>query len=54
MQALNGWKNFQRNDLLRLKTQFGASWVVLQNEANPAVDFECPYQNDSVRVCRLP
>jgi len=54
MQALNGWKNFQRNDLLRLKTQFGASWVVLQNEANPAVDFECPFQNDSVRVCRLP
>jgi hypothetical protein len=52
MQALRGWENFQEQDLVRLKNQFGVGWVVLQKPAR--VKLECPYENDAVRVCRVP
>jgi hypothetical protein len=51
VQALNGWNSFQKEDFLRLKTQFGVNWVVLQNSGTSGL--ACPFQNDSVRVCRL-
>lgn len=51
MAAQNGWRNFQRQDFLRLKSQFGVDWVVL---TNPAVaGMTCPYHNERVAVCRV-
>ncbi len=52
MQALKDWKDFQEQDLSRLKTQFGVGWVVLQRSGDAHLD--CPYQNGAVRVCRVP
>jgi hypothetical protein len=52
MQVLQGWKNFQQADFLRLKTTYGVSWVVVQ-QPSPA-GLECPYKNSAVQVCRLP
>src|SRR5207253_1795858 len=52
VQALNGWKNFREQDFLRLKSQFGVDWVVLQDGG--VTGFNCPFQNKAVRVCRLP
>jgi len=30
--ALSGWRNFQRDDFLRLKNEFGVNWVVLTRD----------------------
>lgn len=52
MKALHGWKDFTVADFVRLKEQFGVSWVVLEQ---PGVEgLECPYQNNLVKVCRIP
>ncbi len=51
LQAQQGWKNFQRQDLLRLQADFGVSWVVLQQPGIGGLD--CPYQNQVVLVCRI-
>jgi hypothetical protein len=52
VQAQSPWKNFQAEDFARLKEKYGVSWVVLQQPGIAGMD--CPYQNGSVRVCRLP
>jgi len=52
VQALKDWKNFQEQDFSRLKTQFGVGWVVLQRSGD--ANLNCPYQNQAVRVCRVP
>jgi hypothetical protein len=45
------WKHFQSGDFARLREKYGVSWVVLQQ---PGVDgLTCPYQNATVRVCRV-
>jgi hypothetical protein len=51
VQAQSGWKNFQRQDFLRLQTDFGVSWVVLQQPGVAGLD--CPYRNQVVMVCRV-
>ena len=51
VQALKGWKNFRQQDLLRLKSQFGVGWAVLERAG--VTGFDCPYQNKAVGVCRL-
>jgi hypothetical protein len=51
VQALRGWKNFQAPDFARVKAKYGAGWVVVQGPAN---GLDCPYQNQAVRVCRIP
>ncbi|MHB8410369.1 MAG: hypothetical protein ACYDDI_00305 [Candidatus Acidiferrales bacterium] len=49
--AATGWKNFGVVDFERLKKTYGVTWVVLQQ---PGVSgLTCPYQNRSVRVCRV-
>jgi len=51
VQAQRGWRSFQGPDFLRLKTEFGVDWVVLQV---PGVDgLSCPYRNSQVMVCRV-
>jgi hypothetical protein len=52
VRAQTPWKDFQLEDMLRLKQQYGVNWVVLQQPGIPGLD--CAYQNAAVRVCRLP
>jgi hypothetical protein len=49
--AQQGWRNFQREDFLRLKAQLGVDWVVL-NEPHTA-GLSCPYSNGTLAVCRV-
>ena len=51
LQAQANWKNFQAQDFLHLRTDFGVTWVVLQSPGIPGLD--CPYRNPAVLVCRL-
>ena len=51
IQAQSGWTTFHVQDFRRLKTQYGVSWVVLQQPGTAGLD--CPYQNATVLVCRL-
>jgi hypothetical protein len=52
VQAQTPWKSFRIEDFLRLKNQYGASWVLVQQPGVSGLD--CPYQNSAVRVCRIP
>ena len=45
------WKNFRLEDFERLKSKYGVSWVIVQQ---PVAGLNCVYQNQLVRVCRLP
>jgi hypothetical protein len=51
VRALDGWKNFTRQDFERLRRDYGVNWVVLETKNLP--DLPCPYQNSAVLVCRL-
>ena len=48
--AQSGWEKFTRADFLRLK-KFGVNWVVLEQPSSLALP--CPYQTNSLLVCRL-
>jgi hypothetical protein len=48
--ALEGWKHFGASDLQRLQDNFGVQWVLLERDVS---GLPCPYQNHSVRVCRI-
>lgn len=51
--AQQGWTTFKRADFRNLALSFGVGWFVLQrNQASDGL--VCPYQNDSVSVCRFP
>jgi hypothetical protein len=51
VEAQRGWRDFQKQDFLRLKAQFGVDWVVL---TEPGVaGMTCPYRNERVVVCRV-
>jgi hypothetical protein len=52
VQAQSPWKTFRAADFLRLKTDYGAGWVVVQQPG--AVGLECVYENSVVRVCKIP
>jgi hypothetical protein len=45
------WKHFQNSDFARLQHKYGVSWVVVEQPGVPGL--VCPYENRSVRVCRL-
>src|SRR5262249_45327080 len=47
---LKNWDRFDTSDFLRLKEKYGTDWVVLEN---PRGDLDCPYQNTTLRVCRI-
>jgi hypothetical protein len=51
LNAQSGWRNFQRDDFLRLKSQLGVNWVVL-NEPHTA-KLSCPYSNGKLAVCKV-
>jgi hypothetical protein len=52
IKAQTPWKSFQLADFERLKSQYGVSWVVLQQPGVAGLD--CKYQNAAVRVCEIP
>jgi hypothetical protein len=57
VNAQSGWQNFQAADFERLKNQFGVSWIILsrpdQFSSTAVSEMMCPYQQGSLRVCRL-
>jgi hypothetical protein len=51
LSAQRGWDHFHESDFHHLKELYGVGWVV---SARPfSVNFACPYENPSVRVCRV-
>jgi hypothetical protein len=52
VQAQTPWKSFRADDFSRLKTKYGASWVVVQQPGVSGLD--CAYENRAVRVCKIP
>jgi hypothetical protein len=51
LQAQTPWKDFQLQDFERLKIRYGVSWIVVRQ---PVAGVECDYEDQGVRVCRLP
>jgi hypothetical protein len=51
VQAQTGIETFRQADFERLKSNFGVSWVILQQPGHN--DLDCPYKNGTVMVCRL-
>jgi len=51
VSAEGGWNHFQAADFVRLKQEFGVTWVVL---AHPVAGLACPYSNGSLQVCQIP
>jgi hypothetical protein len=54
-QARDKWKDFRCEDFQRLKKEFGATWILIENKraVNPAIGLDCPYKNEVVSVCRI-
>ena len=51
LTAQSGWDHFREKDFRKLKSVYGVSWVVLQKPV--AIGFPCPYENPTLRVCRI-
>jgi len=51
IRALNGWKNFRLADFQKLKKSYGVTWVVVSQPG--AAGLSCPYQNQTLEVCRI-
>jgi hypothetical protein len=56
-RATSRWQDFQRRDFLRLRREFGVSWVVLEPPAGAAGrggdGLPCPYRNAKISVCKV-
>ncbi len=52
IQAQTPWKKFRLADFQRLRSQYGITWVVVQQPGVAGLD--CKYENAAVRVCELP
>lgn len=50
-QAQVNWQHFGLPDFMRLKRQYGVSWIVLRSPGIPGLS--CPYRNEAVTVCQL-
>ncbi|MGA9354858.1 MAG: hypothetical protein WBV46_14300 [Terriglobales bacterium] len=56
VNATKNWQNFQPADFAKLRTTFGVTWVVLAKSdkaAQSADGMICPYENGTVKVCRV-
>ncbi|MGA9043010.1 MAG: DUF6798 domain-containing protein [Terriglobales bacterium] len=51
VEAQQGWPHFQAQDFQRLKAGFGVDWVVLERPG--VAGLSCPYENDTLLVCRI-
>jgi hypothetical protein len=45
------WAHFQDADFERLGKDYGVSWIVVERPLCP--NFTCPYENATLRVCRI-
>jgi hypothetical protein len=52
VQAQTPWRSLKADDFSRLKSKYGANWVVLQQPG--VAGLNCVYENRAVRVCRIP
>lgn len=50
VESMRGYQNFARQDFLRLKTEFGTDWALVEKEV-PGLN--CPYSKESLVVCRI-
>jgi len=50
-RARDNWSSFTQADFLRLREQYGVTWVILEKPIQ--VPLHCPYQNELVAVCRI-
>jgi len=57
--AEKDWRNFQPQDVQRLKNEFGVNWIVLSREdamysgSENQPGIACPFANSQLRICRL-
>jgi hypothetical protein len=51
LNAQTRWAHFQDPDFERLARDFGVSWIVVERPLCP--NFTCPYENATLRVCRI-
>lgn len=49
--AGNNYRNFKRQDFLRLKSMFGVTWALVDGDDVPGLP--CPYRRDHLVVCRI-
>jgi hypothetical protein len=57
VRAQRGIEDFDRARLQNLGKSYGATWIVLRTQAGRAAALPglcCPYENATVRVCRMP
>lgn len=52
VHAQAGLDRYSAEDFKRLGSEYGVSWVILEQSNHAALD--CPYTNQAVRVCRVP
>lgn len=50
-RARANWNNFTLADFLKLRDDYGVTWVVLEKPMH--VPLPCPYQNERIAVCRI-
>ena len=51
LNAQKDWSHLQDNDFRRLERMYGVSWVVLEHPLHTSL--ACPYENQTLSVCRL-
>jgi hypothetical protein len=52
VKSQSPWRSLSITDFGRLKQNYGANWLIVQQPGVAALD--CPYENSAVRVCRAP
>ena len=50
-QDLRNWRNFQPHDFEFLRQKYGVTWIILQQPG--IAELQCPFQNQTVKVCQL-
>ncbi len=50
VDSMSAYQNFTREDFLRLRTEFGTDWALVEKEV-PGLN--CPYFKDGLAVCRI-
>ena len=52
VKAQSPWNGLGITDFARLKQNYGANWLIVQQPG--VARLECPFENSAVRVCRIP
>jgi Domain of unknown function (DUF6798) len=51
LNSESGWQQFREGDFRRLERTYGVSWIVAERTLD--LNFRCPFENQTIRVCRL-